>query len=158
MAQRDARLIGGIYRIGPVITSGGMLTTYTAFNHNTSDNVGLYVITLQTQEQMGTAQALLQALTKRQGLYSSHVMRVHDWGIDSNRVYIATDPPRGVTLQYVIDNENIDLKRSIDLIRQLLLGIKTLHKQDIHGLDLRPQLITVLKCTPFPNKIKHLKS
>jgi serine/threonine protein kinase len=143
MAQRDARLIGGIYRTGPIITSGEMLTTYIAFNHNTNDNVGLYVITLQTQEQIGIAQTLLQALAKRQGLYSSHVMRVLDWGIDENRAYIATDPPRGVTLQYVIDNENIDLKRSIDLIRQLLTGIKTLHKQGIYGLDLRPQLITI---------------
>src|SRR5579859_7838779 len=143
MAQRDTRLIGGIYRTGPIITSGGMLTAYTAFNHNTSDNVGLYVITLQTQEQMETAQALLQPLAKRQGLYSPHVMRVLDWGIDGNRAYIATEPPRGVTLQYVTDNENIDLKRSIDLIRQLLTGIKTLHKQGIYGLDLRPQLITI---------------
>lgn len=143
MSQRDTRLIGGIYRTGPLITSGGMLTIYTAFNHNTNDNVGLYVITLQTQEQIGTAQTLLQALAKRQGLYSPNVIRVLDWGIDENRAYIATDPPRGVTLQYVIDNENIDLRRSIDLIRQLLTGIQTLHKQGIHGLDLRPQLITV---------------
>src|SRR5947207_7945441 len=143
MVQRDARLIGGIYRTGQVITTGGMLTTYTASNHNTNDIVGLYVITLQTQEQMGTAQALLQALIRRQGLYSDHVMRVLDWGFDDNRAYIATDPPRGVTLQYVIDNENIDLKRSIDLVRQLLMGIKTLHEQGIYGLDLRPQLITV---------------
>src|SRR5436305_4376052 len=129
MAQRDARLIGGIYRTGQVITTGGMLTTYTAYNHNTNDVVGLYVITLQTQEQMGTAHTLLQTLTKRQSLYSPHVIRVHDWGIDGNRAYIATDPPRGLTLQHVMDNENIDLKRSIDLIRQLLIGVKTLHKQ-----------------------------
>lgn len=143
MVQRDARLIGGIYRTGQVITLGGMLTTYTAYNHNTNDVVGLYVITLQTQEQMGTAQTLLQALAKRQSLYSDHVMRVHDWGIDGNRAYIATDPPRGVTLQHVMDNEDIDLRRSLDLIRQLLIGVKTLHKQGLHGLDLRPQLITV---------------
>jgi serine/threonine protein kinase len=143
MAQRDTRLIGGIYRTGQVITTGGILTTCTAYNHNTNDVVGLYIITLQTQEQIGTAQALLQALAKRQGLYSDHVMRVHDWGLDGNRAYIATDPPRGVTLQHVMDNEDIDLRRSLDLIRQLLIGVKTLHKQGIHGLDLRPQLITV---------------
>jgi serine/threonine protein kinase len=143
MTQYDARLIGGIYRTGQVFTTGGMLTTYTAYNHNTNDVVGLYVIALQTQEQIGIVQALLQTLAKRQSLYSPYVMRVHDWGLDGNRAYIATDPPRGVTLQHVIDNENIDLRRSIDLIHQLLIGIKTLHQQGIHGLDLRPQLITV---------------
>lgn len=143
MAQRDARLIGGIYRIGQVIADGGMLATFTAYNHNTNDVVGLHVITLQTPEQISTAQHLLQILTKRQGLYSSHTIRVYDWGIEGNRIYIATDPPRGVSLQHVIDNDNIDLRRSIDLIRQLLEGIKALHKQGIAGLDLRPQLITV---------------
>src|SRR5262249_51241403 len=77
MAQPDARLIGGIYRIGQTITTGGMLTTHTAYNNNTNDVVGLYVITLQTQEQVGTAHSLLQGLIKRQSLYDSYVMRVH---------------------------------------------------------------------------------
>src|SRR5579864_327250 len=143
MVQRDARLISGIYRTGQVITTGGMLTTYTAYNINTNDIVGLYVIILQTEEQVGITHARLQALAKRQSLYSPHVMRVLDWGIDGNRAYIATDPPRGVTLQHAMDNENIDIKRSIDLIQQLLLGVKALHHQGIHRLDLRPQLITV---------------
>ncbi len=143
MAQQDAHLISGIYRPGQIITTGGMLTAYTAYNNNTNDIVGLYVITLQTQEQIATTHALLQGLARRQCLYSPHVMRVHDWGVDGNRAYIATDPPRGVTLQHVMDNENVDIKRSIDLIQQLLQGVKTLHQQGIYGLDLRPQLITV---------------
>ena len=143
MSQRDTRQIGGIYRVGQVITSGGMLTTYTAYNRNTNDVVGLYVIECPPSLAEQTISQLLQPLERRRLLQSPHVLPVYDWGIDGNRAYIATDPPRGMTLRYVLDNENIRLTRSIDMLRQLAQGVKALHEQGIVGLDLRPQLITV---------------
>lgn len=143
MSQRDARLIGGIYRIGQILMSAGMLTTYTAYNRMTNDVVGLHVITFPPTLQMETVQQLLQPLEPRQSLQSPHVLRIHNWGVDSNRAYIATDPPRGLTLQHVMDTENIDLVRALDLTKQMAMGIRALHEKGIAGLDLRPQLITV---------------
>jgi serine/threonine protein kinase len=143
MPQRNARVIGGVYRTGQLITAGGMLTTYTAYNHNTNDIVGLYVIELASPGQMQIVQQLQPALDKRRQVYSPHVIRVYDWGIDDNRIFIATDPPRGVTLQHIVDHENIDIPRAIDLTRQLAIGLQACHEQGVVGLDLRPQLITV---------------
>jgi serine/threonine protein kinase len=143
MSQRDTRLIGGIYRIGQTISSGGMLSIYTAYNRISNDVVGLYVITFAPTTQIGAVQPLLQALEPRRSLQSPHVLRIYNWGIDGNRAYIATDPPRGVTLQHIIDTENIDIPRAIELIRQMAIGVKLLHEKGISGLDLRPQLITV---------------
>jgi len=143
MAQRDARQIGGIYRVGQVITSGGMLTTYTAYNRNTNDVVGLYVIEYPPTFDAEAVSQLLQPLERRRFIQSPHVLHVYDWGIDGTRAYMATDPPRGMTLRYVLDNENMDLGRSIDFIRQMAQGLKVLHEQGTIGLDLRPQLITV---------------
>jgi len=143
MAQRDARQIGGIYRVGQVITSGGMLTTYTAYNRNTNDVVGLYVIEYPPTFDAETVSQLLQPLERRRAIQSPHVLHVYDWGVDGTRAYIATDPPRGMTLRYVLDNENMNLGRSIDFIRQMAQGLKVLHEQGTIGLDLRPQLITV---------------
>jgi serine/threonine protein kinase len=143
MAQRDARQIGGIYRIGQVITSGGMLTTYTAYNRNTNDVVGLYVIESPPAFDAEAVSQMLQPLERRRAIQSPHVLHVYDWGIDGTRAYIATDPPRGMTLRYVLDNENMNLGRSIDFVRQMAQGLKVLHEQGTIGLDLRPQLITV---------------
>ena len=141
--QRDARLVGGVYRIGQVITSGGMLTTCTAHNRNTNSVVGLLIIEFSPTLSPVTVQQLLQSLERRQAIQSPQVMRVYDWGIDGNRAYIATDPPRGINLRQVQDSENIDLPRVIDFSRQMAQGLKVLHAQGISGLDLRPQLITV---------------
>ncbi len=144
MTQRDARLIGGVYRTGQVITTGNMLTTSTAYNRNTNDVVGLAVINLTSAQQISPAvHNLLQTLDRRRTLQSAHVLRVHDWGLEENRIYIATDPPRGVTLQHVLDNENIDVQRAIELIRQLAFGLRDLHERGLSALDLRPQLVTV---------------
>ncbi len=143
MTQRDTKLIGGVYRVGQVITSGQMLTTYTAYNRNTNDVVGLLVIEFPPTLERQTVAQLLQPLEKYRSIHSPNVIRVYDWGIDGSRAYIATDPPRGLTLRHILDNENIDLKRIIDLTQQMAQGLKILHAQGMAGIDLRPQLITV---------------
>lgn len=143
MAQRDSRLVGGVYRMGQVIGAGGMLTTCTAYNHITNDVVGLFIIDTPPYFDARNSQQLLQPLELRRTIDSPHVIHIYDLGLDGSRVYIATDPPRGMTLRYVLDNENIDFRRSLDLLRQMTLGVKALHEHGISNLDLRPQLITV---------------
>src|SRR6266851_84140 len=143
MPQRDPRLIGGVYRVGQAITSSDVLTHYTAYNRNTNDVVGLFVLELPPAIEPQAVQPLLQPLEQRRLVESPYVLRVYDWGIDGNRVYIATDPPRGITLRHVLDNENIDVPRALDLMRQMAQGLKVLHEQGVVGVDLRPQLITV---------------
>ncbi|GAC1391662.1 MAG: hypothetical protein NVS4B11_09340 [Ktedonobacteraceae bacterium] len=143
MSQRDTKLIGGVYRVGQVLTTKSLLTTCTAYNRNTNDMVGLFVIEVPPVFHLHTVQQLLQPLIHRWSVQSQHVIRVHDWGIDGPHVYIATDPPRGITLRYVLNNENIDLQRTLDLSRQIVQGLKALHEQGITGIDLRPHLITI---------------
>ena len=141
--RKSSRLIGSVYRLGQVITPGGMLTTSTAYNRNTNDVVGLQVIEFSPTLDVQAVQQLLQPLEKRRSIHSPHVIGVYDWGIDGNRVYIATDPPRGITLRHVLDSENITIARALDLLRQMAQGLKVLHEHGIAGMDLRPQLITV---------------
>jgi len=143
MTQRDLRLIGGVYRTGQVITSSDVLTHYTAYDRNTNDVVGLFLVELPPTVEAQSAQRLLQPLERRWLVESPHVIQVHNWGVDGKRVYIATDPPRGITLRHALDNENIDLQRTLDFAQQMTQGLIALHAQGIVGIDMRPQLITV---------------
>lgn len=143
MSQRDTRIIGGVYRMGQVITSGGMLTTCIAHNRNTNDVVGLTLIDIPPYVEAQKIEMLLSPLERRRMIHSPHVLQVFNWGMDGSRLYIATDPPRGVMLRYMLDNENVDFARALDIMRQLASGVKVLHEQGISELDLRPQLITV---------------
>lgn len=143
MSQRDSRLIGGVYMVSQVITSGGMLSVYTAHDRNTNDMVGLQVVEFPPMSDPYTMQQQLQPVEQRRSIQSPSVLRIRDWGIDGNRIYIATDPPRGMTLQHVLDNEDVSIERALDIARQLAHGVKVLHEYGCVGLDMRPQLITV---------------
>jgi serine/threonine protein kinase len=143
MPQRDVRLVAGAYRIGQTITQDGLLSVSTAHNLNTNDVVGLYVIEVSPTAQAQDVRQLLKPLEERYLVQSPHVLKVYDWGLDGNRVYIASDPPRGATLRYLLDTENISIARTLTLLQQLIIGIKTFHEKDISGLDLRPQYLTI---------------
>ncbi len=141
--QNVHRYVGDVYLIGQVIKTRRQLSTYTAYNRNTNDVVGLYVLELPSGMPQQAAQQLLQPLLRRRALQSPHILRVHNYGLDGPRIYIATDPPRGITLQQVMDSENIDTRRALDMLKQLATGLQVFHAQGMAGLDLRPQLITV---------------
>jgi serine/threonine protein kinase len=143
MVQRDARLLGGIYRIGQVMGNTSSLMTCTGYNRNTNDMVGLFVLDVPPVLHLYTVRQLLQPLEQRRAVQSPHVLAIHDWGVDGSRAYIVTAPPRGVTLRHILDTENIDFARALDFARQLARGLKALHEHEVVGLDLRPQLITV---------------
>lgn len=143
MAQRDARLIGGVYRMGPTMTTGTILTTCTAHHRYANEMVGLSIVEVPPSFSVQQVQQTLRPLEQRRSVQSTHVLQVHNWGIEGNRAYIATDPPHGMTLRYVMDNEPISIQRSLDLVQQIVQGVQDLHEQGIIGLDLRPQLITV---------------
>ncbi len=143
MAQKDPRLIGNIYRIGQIMSTSSILTTCTAYHRYNNDVVGLSIIELPAIVQIPFVQQLLQPLALRRSLHSPHILRVHDFGIDGTRAFIATDPPRGVTLRYVLDTDNIDFQRALDLTEQLAHGVQALHEQRLSGLDLRPHLLTI---------------
>jgi serine/threonine protein kinase len=142
-ARKHPRLIGGVYQVGQEITTGPILTAYTAYNRNTSDVVGLLVFELPPLYEAEIALRLLEPLERRRKVQSPHVIHVYDWGIDGSRAYIATDPPRGITLRQVLDNETIDLRRAIDLAKQMTRGLVALQAQGVEDTDMRPQLITV---------------
>jgi serine/threonine protein kinase len=143
MTQKYTQLIGGLYRVGQILSAGPVVTNCTAYDRNTNDVVGLFIIELPPQLPHTIIHQHLQVLERRRTLQSPHVIRIYRWGIEENRVYVATDRPHGVSLQYVLDHEDIDIKRAIDLTRQLALGLGELHKHHIAGMDLRPQHITV---------------
>jgi serine/threonine protein kinase len=143
MAQKYTQLIGGVYRVGQILNAGPVLTACTAYDRNTNDVVGLFVIELPPQLPHALIQQRLQMLEQRRLLQSPHVIRIHRWGIETTRVYIATDRPHGVNLQYVLDHEDINIKRAIDLTKQVALGLGAFHSHNMAGVDLRPQHITV---------------
>lgn len=143
MAQRNPRLVAGVYQVGQVIASAPPLVSYSAYNRNTNDVVGLLVIDLPPSVDPSRARWVLASLELRQKVQSQHVIGIFNWGFSEGKAYIVTDPPRGITLRQLMDTENIDLVRALDLAIQTTRAVVALQGSGINDTDLRPQLITV---------------
>lgn len=141
--QQNPRMFGGYYSVAQVISTGPLLTIYTAYHHYSSDRVGLYVVELPPTMDEEAVERHLQVFEKRRQVDSPHVMHVYDWGVDEGSIFIAADPPRGVTLRHVLDEENLKIERAVDLARQMARGLVALQAQGIVGIDMRPQLVTI---------------
>ena len=105
--------------------------------------VGLQVFELPPTFEVESALRLLKSLGRRRLVQSPHVIHVYDWGVDGSRAFIATDPPRGISLQQLLDSETIDLQRAVEMAKQMARGLLALQAQNIEDIDMRPQLITV---------------
>jgi serine/threonine protein kinase len=143
MIQRNTRLVAGVYQVGQKITAAPPLVSYSAYNRNTNDVVGLLMIDVLPSVDPSAANQALAALERRRKVQSQHVISVFNWGVSEGKVYIVTDPPRGITLRQLMDTENIELARALDLASQLARGTVALQSNQITDTDLRPQLITV---------------
>ncbi|WP_069803010.1 protein kinase domain-containing protein [Thermogemmatispora onikobensis] len=146
MTQQFSRLVAGVYRIGQVFTRpGSIVTSCTAYNRNTNDVVGLHLIALPPTSAFASQQlqSLFALLERRRQVHSPTVLPLHTWGLDGSWLYLVTDPPRGVSLRYLMDHEHIDLQRALEIVRQLLKGVEVLQAHGFVGLDLRPSFITV---------------
>lgn len=143
MTQRNARLVAGVYQVGQIIAAAPPLISYSAYNRNTNGVVGLLVIDLLPSVDPIAARQALAPLERRQQVQSQHVISVFSWGVAENKVYIVTDPPRGITLRQLMDSENIGLARALELATQITRGVVALQARGIAEIDLRPALITV---------------
>src|SRR5579872_559789 len=143
MQQQNPRMFGGYYQVGQVMTTGPLLTVYTAYNRYSSDVVGLCVVELPPTMDEESAERLLGMFEQRRQVNSPHVMHVYDWGVDGASVFIATDPPRGLTLRHVLDTDNLEIARRLDLARQMARGLVALQARGMVNIDMRPQLVTV---------------
>ncbi|WP_052889844.1 protein kinase domain-containing protein [Thermogemmatispora carboxidivorans] len=146
MTQQFSRLVAGVYRIGQVFTrAGSTVTSCTAYNRNTNDVVGLHLLALPPTSAFAPQQlqSLFALLERRRQVHSPAVLPLHTWGLDGSWLYLVTDPPRGVSLRYLMDHEQIDLQRALEIVRQLLKGVEVLQTYGFMGLDLRPSFITV---------------
>ncbi|HEY6540419.1 MAG TPA: serine/threonine-protein kinase, partial [Ktedonobacteraceae bacterium] len=141
--QQNPRMFGGYYQVAQVISTGPLLTIYTAYHHYSSDKVGLYVVELPPTVDEEAVERHLHVFEKRRLVNSRHVIHIYDWGVDDGSAFIAADPPLGVTLRHVLETENLEIERALDLACQMARGLVALQAQGIVGIDMRPQLITV---------------
>lgn len=161
--EEGTLLQNGRYQLGAVIGMGGFGITYAAWDHTLSQPVAIKEYFLQNicerdisrsdaVEVTSSHQNLFQigqlrfsrearVLSSLQNIQS--VVAVLDWFEDNNTAYIVMEYVRGVTLEKYVQDNKVEPRKLILMLRELIDSLILVHAQGIIHRDISPSNIMV---------------
>lgn len=149
------RVIRGRYKLIDERGRGSFATVYVA--RDLGDN-RIYAIKVMHLELAGDGELLARFQREAHillNLSDPHVVRIFDYGNDSNMHYIVMDYIDGQSLKYYMINQGpLEPLRALNYARQIAEGLDTAYKQGVVHRDIKPQNILInskdmIKITDF---------
>ncbi len=145
---RDARVgctLPGGYVIQELIGTGGMACVYRAEQTALGRTVAVKIVHSHLVGDEGTAKRFIREARAASRLNHPHSMAVIDFGrMDDGQYYLVMEYLRGRDLARVVAEEGpLEIRRVINIVRQLLDALSEAHQLGIVHRDLKPENIVV---------------
>lgn len=135
---------GKRYKILEEIDRGGMGRVYKARDRELSIEVALKIIHPQhLADRQALARFKKEILLARE-ISHENVIRIHDFGEEKGIKFISMQYVEGETLKDLIQRKGtLNLKKAIDISRQICHGLQAAHRKGVVHRDLKPHNIMV---------------
>ncbi|HET9921121.1 MAG TPA: protein kinase [Ktedonobacteraceae bacterium] len=149
------RVIKGRYKLIDERGRGSFATVYIVRD---TENNHIYAIKIMHMEYANDGELLARFQREAHILLSlsdPHIVRIVDYGIDSNTNFIVMDYVDGQNLKYLLITQGpMEARRALDYARQITEGLDAAYKQGVVHRDIKPQNILinskdVVKITDF---------
>jgi serine/threonine-protein kinase len=139
----SGRLVAQRYELLEEIAQGGMGTVWVARDHKLGRQVALKLMRAQSLEAFPDARERFEREARAAAaLKSSHVVQVHDYGVDDGTPFIAMELLEGESLKQRLEKvQHMGLRETSDVLRQVAKGLKAAHKAGLVHRDLKPSNI-----------------
>jgi serine/threonine protein kinase len=146
MSAADAtagQVIAGRYELLEEIARGGMGTVWVAQDDKLGRKVAIKVMRAQSLEAFPDARERFEREAKAAAaLRSSHVVQVHDYGVEDGTPFIAMELLEGHSLkQRLRDVGRFDVSEAANTLKQIAKGLKAAHRKGLVHRDLKPSNI-----------------
>jgi len=134
------RLIDGKFEVESLIGRGGMGAVYRARQKNLRRAVAIKVLRTELLDDPSYAARFKREANAASQLDHPNLMRVIDFGEDSDLLYIAMELIDGRPLSAIMKDEfPLDRTRIADLVGQLLAALAAMHDERLVHRDLKPE-------------------
>lgn len=135
------QVIGGRYRVGPLLGEGGMGVVCEAMHLGLEVPVAIKFIRTDLKDNSEFVQRFLNEARRAALLKNEHVARVHDVGqLDSGDLYLVMERLEGVGLEaHVRQHAPLRQADAVDLVRQACEGLSEAHAAGIVHRDIKPE-------------------
>jgi eukaryotic-like serine/threonine-protein kinase len=138
------RLFDGRYRIERPIGHGGMARVYLAEDTSLHRPVAIKVLDSRHADDDQFVERFAREARAAAGLNHPNIVSIYDRGSAGGAYYIVMEYVEGRTLKDVIEQEGpLAPRRSVDLVLQLLAGLRQAHQRGVIHRDVKPHNVIV---------------
>ena len=135
--------IFGKYKIINVLGRGGMGTVYKALDSELGRTVALKIVNENLSKSEEYRSKLAAEAKKSAQLNSPYVVKVFEYAEIDDRPYISLEYVEGDDLRSVIESDDYDIDKKLELSLKIARGIKSAHQNNVIHRDLKPENIKV---------------
>lgn len=153
--HQSASIIADRYRVDKLIGTGGMAVIYRAWDLKLERIVALKLLRQKYSRDNALREQFTREAKAAASLTHPNIVSIYDTGISKNRIFLALEHVQGINLKhYIVTNEKINIKESLDFIMQSCLAIQFAHNHDIIHCDIKPSNLLItesrkIKITDF---------
>jgi beta-lactam-binding protein with PASTA domain/predicted Ser/Thr protein kinase len=142
MALEQGELIGGRYRLISRLGSGGMADVWLAQDEELDRRVALKFLHERFAQDVQFVERFRREAQAAAGLQHPNVVGVYDRGEADGRHWIAMEYVDGASLADLI-SRGLSVAEAVEIVRQILAGVRFAHARGIVHRDLKPQNVLV---------------
>jgi beta-lactam-binding protein with PASTA domain/predicted Ser/Thr protein kinase len=142
MALEHGQLIGGRYRLISKLGSGGMADVWLADDEMLGRRVALKFLHERFAQDAQFVERFRREAQSAAGLQHPNVVGVYDRGETDGRHWIAMEYVEGASLAELIAR-GLSVGEAVEIVRQILVGVRFAHARGIVHRDLKPQNVLV---------------
>ncbi|MEE2769337.1 MAG: protein kinase [Actinomycetota bacterium] len=134
----SGRMLGGRYRLGNVVGTGGSGSVYLAQDMTLGRQVAVKVLHTTLIDNPAFVDRFKAEARTAASLSSSHVVRVFDWGVDG-RAFLVTEYLAGGSLRSILDSgRTLSPSQVLTVSLEACRALDHAHAQEIIHRDIKP--------------------
>jgi eukaryotic-like serine/threonine-protein kinase len=142
MALERGQPIGGRYRLISRLGSGGMADVWLAHDEELDRRVALKFLHERFAQDAQFVERFRREAQAAAGLQHPNVVGVYDRGETDGRHWIAMEYVEGASLADLV-SRGLSVGEAVEIVRQILSGVRFAHARGIVHRDLKPQNVLV---------------
>jgi serine/threonine protein kinase len=140
----ESKLINNRYQIEETLGRGGMAVVYRAQDLTLERTVAIKVLRQNYSGDPIFREHFREEAKAAANLSHPNIVTVHDFGFDSERLFIIMEYVPGPDLKLLLaDGGQFDIKRTLNLMGQACAGVGYAHRAGLVHCDIKPQNLLI---------------
>jgi len=140
----ESLILNNRYRVEELQAEGGMATVYRAIDLMLERPVAIKVLRKDLSSDPEFRERFRQEAKAAANLSHPNIVTVHDFGLDSDQLFIVMEYVPGTDLKSILKNRrHLPIDEALTLITQACSGIGYAHRAGIVHCDIKPQNMLV---------------